>query len=44
MEFERERERERERDYRKQKLDDVHKIFRKNELPKHTECLVTHVL
>jgi hypothetical protein len=37
MEFERERERERERDYRKNKLDDVRKIFRKNELPKHTQ-------
>jgi hypothetical protein len=29
--------REREREYRKKKLDDVHKIFRKNELPKHTQ-------
>jgi hypothetical protein len=44
MEFERERKRERERDYRKKRLDDVHKIFRKNELPKHKQCLVTHLL
>jgi hypothetical protein len=33
MEFERERE----RDYREKKLDDIHKIFGKNELPKHTQ-------